>query len=136
MALSNIEGLVGSILLMLSHGLLSSALFLCVGVLYDQHKTILLSYFGGLVSTMPNFSTLFLFFTLANMSLPGTSSFLGEFLIVVGAFQRKSLVATLAALGMIFGAAYSLWLYNRVVSGNFKPSFLFPCLLRFLFNKC
>ncbi|KAL4559295.1 hypothetical protein LXL04_031433 [Taraxacum kok-saghyz] len=120
----NIQGIGGSILLMLSHGLVSSALFLCVGVLYDRHKTRLVRYYGGLVSTMPNFSTIFFFFTLANMSLPGTSSFIGEFLILVGAFQRNSLVATLVALGMILGAAYSLWLYNRVVSGNLKPDFL------------
>nr|AEM46196.1 NADH dehydrogenase subunit 4 [Silene vulgaris]AFI44281.1 NADH dehydrogenase subunit 4 [Silene vulgaris]AFI44300.1 NADH dehydrogenase subunit 4 [Silene vulgaris]AMC32982.1 NADH dehydrogenase subunit 4 [Silene vulgaris] len=120
----NIQGIGGSILPMLSHGLVSSALFLCVGVLYDRHKTRLVRYYGGLVSTMPNFSTIFFFFTLANMSLPGTSSFIGEFLILVGAFQRNSLVATLAALGMILGAAYSLWLYNRVVSGNLKPYFL------------
>jgi proton-translocating NADH-quinone oxidoreductase chain M len=120
----NIQGIEGSILLMLSHGLVSSALFLCVGVLYDRHKTRLVKYYGGLVNTMPMFSTIFLFFTLANMSLPGTSSFIGEFLILVGAFQRNSLVATLAALGMILGAAYSLWLYNRVIFGNFKPKFL------------
>nr|QIA60968.1 NADH dehydrogenase subunit 4 [Scapania griffithii] len=120
----NIQGIEGSILLMLSHGLVSSALFLCVGALYDRHKTRIVKYYGGLVSTMPIFSTIFLFFTLANMSLPGTSSFIGEFLILVGAFQRNSLVATLAALGMILGAAYSLWLYNRVVFGNFKPNFL------------
>ncbi|XP_037409589.1 NADH-ubiquinone oxidoreductase chain 4-like [Triticum dicoccoides] len=124
-ALSNIQRIGGSILLMLSHGLVSSALFLCVGVLYDRHKTRLVRYYGGLVSTMPNFSTIFFFFTLANMSLPGTSSFIGEFLILVGAFQRNSLVATLAMLGMILGAAYSLWLYNRVVSGNLKPDFLY-----------
>ncbi|XP_037430171.1 NADH-ubiquinone oxidoreductase chain 4-like [Triticum dicoccoides] len=121
----NIQGIGGSILLMLSHGLVSSALFLCVGVLYDRHKTRLVRYYGGLVSTMPNFSTIFFFFTLANMSLPGTSSFIGEFLILVGAFHRNSLVTTLAALGMILGAAYSLWLYNRVVSGNLKPDFLY-----------
>ncbi|XP_044335964.1 NADH-ubiquinone oxidoreductase chain 4-like [Triticum aestivum] len=121
----NIQGIGGSILLMLSHGLVSSALFLCVGVLYDRHKTRLVRYYGGLVSTMPNFSTIFFFFTLANMSLPDTSSFIGEFLILVGAFQRNSLVATLAALGMILGVAYSLWLYNRVVSGNLKPDFLY-----------
>ncbi|VAI04832.1 unnamed protein product [Triticum turgidum subsp. durum] len=121
----NIQGIGGSILLMLSHGLVSSALFLCVGVLYDRHKTRLVRYYGGLVSTMPNFSTIFFFFTLANMSLPGTSSFIGEFLILVGAFQRNSLVATLAVLGIILGAAYSLWLYNRVVSGNLKSDFLY-----------
>nr|YP_009040978.1 NADH dehydrogenase subunit 4 [Tetraphis pellucida]AIB08436.1 NADH dehydrogenase subunit 4 [Tetraphis pellucida] len=120
----NIQGIEGSILLMLSHGPISSALSICVGVLYDRHKTRLVKYYGGLVSTMPMFATIFPFFTLANMSLPGTSSFIGEFLILVGAFQRNSLVATLAALGMILGAAYSLWLYNRVIFGNFKPKFL------------
>nr|WCO87426.1 NADH dehydrogenase subunit 4 [Myricaria elegans]WRQ18407.1 NADH dehydrogenase subunit 4 [Myricaria laxiflora] len=120
----NIQGIGGSILPMSSHGLVSSALFLCVGVLYDRHKTRLVRYYGGLVSTMPNLSTIFFSFTLANMSSPGTSSFIGEFLISVGAFQRNSLVATLAALGMILGAAYSLWLYNRAVSGNLKPDFL------------
>ena len=124
LALSNIQGIGGSIPPMLSHGLVSSALFLCVGVLYDRHKTRLVRYYGGLVSTMPNLPTIFFSFTLANMSSPGTSSFIGEFPILVGAFQRNSLVATLAALGMILGAAYSLWLYNRVVSGNLKPDFL------------
>jgi NADH-ubiquinone oxidoreductase chain 4 len=120
----NMQGIEGSILLMLSHGLVSSALFLCVGALYDRHKTRLVRYYGGLVHTMPIFSVIFLFFTLANMSLPGTSSFIGEFLILVGAFQRNTLIATLAAIGMVLGAAYSLWLYNRVVFGNFKPNFI------------
>ncbi|YP_002608215.2 NADH dehydrogenase subunit 4 (mitochondrion) [Carica papaya] len=120
----NIQGIGGSIPPMLSHGLVPSALFLCVGVLYDRHKTRLVRYYGGLVSTMPNLSTISFSLTLANMSSPGTSSFIGEFPILVGAFQRNSLVATLAALGMILGAAYSLWLYNRVVSGNLKPDFL------------
>nr|AMC32959.1 NADH dehydrogenase subunit 4 [Oenothera suffrutescens]AMC32968.1 NADH dehydrogenase subunit 4 [Oenothera nuttallii]UNA62803.1 NADH dehydrogenase subunit 4 [Oenothera villaricae]UNA62831.1 NADH dehydrogenase subunit 4 [Oenothera biennis] len=120
----NIQGIGGSIPPMLSHGLVSSALFLCVGVLYDRHKTRLVRYYGGSVSTMPNLPTISFSSTLANMSSPGTSSFIGEFPILVGAFQRNSLVATLAALGMILGAAYSLWLYNRVVSGNLKPEFL------------
>ena len=124
LALSNIQGIGGSILPMLSHGLVPSALFLCVGVLYDRHKTRLVRYYGGSVSTMPNLSTIFFSSTLANMSSPGTSSFIGEFPILVGAFQRNSLVATLAALGMVLGAAYSLWLYNRLVSGNLKPDFL------------
>nr|BCT42970.1 NADH dehydrogenase subunit 4 [Musa ornata] len=124
MSSPNIQGIGGSILPMSSHGLVPPALFLCVGVLYDRHKTRLAGYYGGLVSTMPNLPTISLSSTLANMSSPGTSSFIGEFSISVGAFQRNSLVATLAALGMILGAAYSLFLYNRVVSGNGKPDFL------------
>nr|QJS35652.1 NADH dehydrogenase subunit 4 [Taxus cuspidata] len=120
----NIQGIGGSILLMLSHGLVPPAPSPCVGVPYDRHKTRLAKYYGGSVSTMPNPPTISFSFTLANMSLPGTSSFIGEFLILVGAFQINSLVATLAALGMILGAAYSLWLYNRVVFGNVKPNFL------------
>nr|YP_009674897.1 NADH dehydrogenase subunit 4 [Haplomitrium hookeri]QDE12926.1 NADH dehydrogenase subunit 4 [Haplomitrium hookeri] len=120
----NIQGIEGSILLMLSHGLVPPALPLCVGAPYDRHKTRIVKYYGGLVSTMPISSTISLFLTLANTSLPGTSSSIGEFPILVGAFQRNSLVATLAALGMILGAAYSLWLYNRVVFGNFKPDFI------------
>ena len=116
----NLQGIEGSILLMVSHGLVSSALFLCVGALYDRHKTRLIKYYGGLASTMPIFCILFLFFTLANMSLPGTSSFVGEFLILLGAFQRNTLIATLAAVGMVLSAAYSLWLYNRVVFGAWK----------------
>nr|QKO26894.1 NADH dehydrogenase subunit 4 [Pandanus tectorius]QKO26896.1 NADH dehydrogenase subunit 4 [Sararanga sinuosa] len=124
MSSPNIQGIGGSILPMSSHGLVPPALFLSVGVLYDRHKTRLVRYYGGSVSTMPNLPTISFSSTLANMSSPGTSSFIGEFLISVGAFQRNSLVATLAALGMILGAAYSLWLYNRAVSGNCKPDFL------------
>ncbi|RZC94298.1 hypothetical protein C5167_029863 [Papaver somniferum] len=120
----NIEGIGGSIPPMSSHGPVPPSLFLCVGVLYDRHKTRLVRYYGGSVSTMPNISTIFFSSTLANMSSPGTSSFIGEFPILVGAFQRNSLVSTLAALGMILGAAYSLWLYNRAISGNLKPDFL------------
>jgi len=120
----NVQGVEGAILLMLSHGLVSGALFLCVGCLYDRHKTRLVKYYGGCVHVMPLFSTLFLFFTLGNLSLPGTSSFIGEFLILVGTFQTNTLIATLAATGMILGGAYSLWLYNRVVFGNFKPEYM------------
>lgn len=116
----NLQGIEGSILLMLSHGLVSSALFLCIGALYERHKTRLVHYYGGLVSTMPVFSLLFLFFMLANMSLPGTSSFVGEFLVLLGAFQKNTLTAILAAIGMILGAAYTLWLTNRVLFGGTK----------------
>ena len=120
----NVQGIEGSLLLMLSHGLVASALFLCVGTLYDRHKTRLVKYYGGCVHVMPLFAIIFLIFTLGNLSLPGTSSFVGEFLILVGTFQTNTFIATLAATGMILGGAYSIWLYNRVVFGNFKPHYI------------
>nr|YP_665717.1 NADH dehydrogenase subunit 4 [Mesostigma viride]AAL36756.1 NADH dehydrogenase subunit 4 [Mesostigma viride] len=119
----NVQGIEGSIFLMLSHGLVSSALFLCVGVLYERHKTRLLKYYGGSVHTMPLFAIFFLIFTLAGLSFPGTSSFVGEFLILVGAFQNNISTAILASIGMVLGAAYSIWLYNRVVFGNLKSHY-------------
>jgi proton-translocating NADH-quinone oxidoreductase chain M len=120
----NAQGIEGSLLLMLSHGLVSPALFLCVGVLYDRHKTRILKYYGGCVHTMPVFSAIFLFFTLANINLPGTSSFVGEFLVLVGVFQNNPFVAIIAATSMVLGAAYALWLYNRVVFGHFKAPYI------------
>lgn len=120
----NVQGIEGALLLMLSHGLVSGALFLCVGVLYDRHKTRLVKYYGGCVHTMPVFAVLFLFFTMGNISLPGTSSFIGEFLVLLGIFQSNTFITVLAATGMVLGGAYSLWLYNRVVFGTFKPSYL------------
>ena len=116
----NLQGIEGSLLLILSHGLVSSALFLCVGCLYERSHTRLVKYYGGLVQSIPFFSLLFLFFTLGNISLPGTSSFVGEFLILCGVFQGNPFVGTLAASGMIFGTAYSMWLYNRLCFGNVK----------------
>ena len=118
----NIQGLEGSILLMLSHGLVSSALFLCIGVLYDRYHTRLIPYYGGAVQLLPLFSIVFLFFTLANMSMPGTSSFVGELLILVGIFQDNIVIAFLASTAIILGAAYSIWLYNRVVFGPVRES--------------
>ena len=120
----NIQGIQGSILLMLSHGLVSPALFLCVGVLYDRHKTRLLRYYSGCATTMPLFAIMFLFFTMANISLPGTSSFIGEFLVLLGCFQNNTFVATMATTGIILGAAYALWLCNRVIYGLSKPYYL------------
>lgn len=120
----NMQGVEGSILLMLSHGIVSSALFLCIGVLYDRHKTRLLRYYSGVVQVMPIFATLFMLFTMANISLPGTSSFVGEFLVLIGAFNSNTTVAFLATTGIILGAAYSLWLYNRVVFGNLKVEYI------------
>jgi len=120
----NAQGIEGAILLMLSHGFVASALFLCIGILYDRTHTRLVRYYGGLVQTMPLFSFFFFVFTLGNLSLPGTSSFVGEFLILLGVFQTNTFIATLAATGMILGGAYSIWLYNRVVFGNLKPVYL------------
>ena len=121
---ANSQGIEGSLLLMISHGLVSPALFLCVGVLYDRHKTRLLRYYAGCGRVMPLFALLFVFFTMANISLPGTSSFIGEFLVLVGTYQNNSLIAVLAATGMILGAAYALWLCNRLLYGVVKPHFL------------
>jgi len=120
----NLQGIEGSLILMLSHGLVSSALFLCVGMIYERTHTRLLKYYGGTAQTMPIFTIMFFIFTLGNMSLPGTSSFIGEFLILVGVFQTNTFVGLLAASGMIFGTAYSIWLFNRTAFGNFKPRFI------------
>jgi proton-translocating NADH-quinone oxidoreductase chain M len=116
----NVQGVEGSILLMLSHGIVSSALFLCIGVLYDRHHTRIVRYYSGLVHTMPIFVTILFIFTLANLSLPGTSSFIGEFLILVGAYQSNTVTTFLAATGMVLRGAYSLWLFNRICYGNLK----------------
>jgi len=86
----NTQGLLGAILLMISHGVVSGALFLCIGILYERHHTRVVKYFGGLIHTMPIFSVCFLIFTLGNIGLPGTSSFIGEFLIIVGCFETNS----------------------------------------------
>jgi len=120
----NTQGIEGSILLMLSHGLVSPALFLCVGVLYDRHKTRLLRYYSGCARTMPLFAVLFVFFTMANISLPGTSSFIGEFLVFIGVYQSNTFITFLACTGMVLGAAYGLWLCNRLLYGVVKPHFI------------
>jgi NADH-quinone oxidoreductase subunit M len=112
------QGIEGSIIQMISHGLISAALFLCVGVVYDRVHSRLIKTYGGLVSVMPKYSILFMLFTLAAIGLPGTSGFVGEFLILMGAFRDNFLVAAIASLGVIFAAAYMLWLYRRVIFGN------------------
>jgi len=112
------QGIEGSIIQMISHGFVSAALFVCVGVLYDRSHSRMISTYGGVVSIMPKFSIVFMIFTLAAIGLPGTSGFIGEFLILVGAFQKSFLVAAIASLGVILAAAYMLWLYKRVVFGN------------------
>ena len=112
------QGLEGSIVQMISHGLVSAALFLCVGVVYDRMHSRLIITYGGLVSAIPKYAILFMVFTLAAVGLPGTSGFVGEFLILMGVFQKSFLVAAIASLGVILGAAYMLWLYKRVIFGE------------------
>lgn len=116
----NMQGLEGAMIQMLSHGLVSSALFLCVGVLYDRHHSRMVRYYSGMAHTMPIFAIIFLFMTMANIALPCTSSFVGEFLILVGAFQANTTICVLAGTGMILGGGYSLWLFNRIAYGNLK----------------
>jgi NADH-quinone oxidoreductase subunit M len=112
------QGIEGSIIQMISHGLVSAALFLCVGVVYDRMHSRLINTYGGIVSIIPKYSVLFMLFTLAALGLPGTSGFIGEFLILMGAFKDNFLAAVIASLGVILGAAYMLWLYKRVVFGK------------------
>jgi len=103
---------------MISHGFISGALFLCVGVIYDRMHTREIDAYGGLVNRMPAYALIFMFFTMANVGLPGTSGFIGEFLTLVGIFQVNTWVALVATSGVILSAAYALWLYRRVVMGD------------------
>ena len=114
----NEQGLQGSIIQMISHGLISAALFLCVGVVYERTKTRIINDYGGLVSIMPRYSIVLMIFTLGAVGLPGTSGFIGEFLILMGAFKVNFLVATIASFGVILAAAYMLWLYKRLIFGK------------------
>lgn len=120
----NIYGIEGSILQMIGHGVISSALFLGIGVLYDRHHTRLLKYFSGISFTMPVFSIIFLVFILANIAVPGTGSFVSELLILVGLFQSNYLITFFSATGIIIGAIYSLWLYNRIFFGTVKTRYI------------
>ena len=116
------QGLEGSIIQMISHGLISASLFLCVGVVYDRFHSRMISSYGGLVNIMPKYSLVFIIFVLAALGLPGTSGFVGEFLVLVGVLQKNILVAILASLGVILAAAYMLWLYKRVIFGKIANS--------------
>ena len=120
---ATVQGIEGGIFQMFSHGLISSALFLSVGVIYDRMHTREIAAYGGLVNRMPVYAAIFMFFTMANVGLPGTSGFVGEFLTLTGAFMANTWVALFAASGVIFSAAYALWLYRRVIFGELeKPS--------------
>ena len=114
------QGLEGSIIQMISHGIVSAALFFSVGVLYDRTQSRIINNYGGLVSLMPKYSVMLMVFCLAALGLPGTFGFIGEFLILLGAFKKSFVVATIASLGVIFAAAYMLWLYKRIIFGDIK----------------
>ena len=117
------QGVAGGIFQMLSHGVVSAALFLCVGVVYDRMHSREIAVYGGLVNRMPVYAVVFLVFTLANVGLPGTSGFVGEFLTLLGAFRANTWVAFFATTGVILSAGYALWLYARVIFGKLeKPS--------------
>ena len=114
------QGIEGSIFQMISHGIISAALFLCVGVVYERMHTREINKYGGIISVMPRYAVVFMVFTLGALGLPGTTGFIGEFLILLGTFKVNFLVATIASIGVILGAAYMLWLYRRVVFGEIK----------------
>jgi NADH-quinone oxidoreductase subunit M len=119
------QGVAGGIFQMLSHGIVSAALFLCVGIVYDRMHTREIAAYGGLVNRMPLYAFVFMVFTLANIGLPGTTGFVGEFLSLIGTFRVNNWVATLAALGTILSACYALWLYRKIIFGTLERSALF-----------
>nr|HPI97060.1 proton-conducting transporter membrane subunit [Gammaproteobacteria bacterium] len=112
--------LEGAMMQMISHGFISAALFLCVGVLYDRMHTRMIRDYGGVINTMPFFGAFFVFFAMSNAGLPGTSGFVGEFMVILSSFQASFWFAFLAAMTLILGAAYSLWMVKRVVFGEVK----------------
>jgi NADH-quinone oxidoreductase subunit M len=120
----NVQGVDGAIFQMLSHGLVSGALFLCVGVVYDRMHTREIAAYGGLVNRMPIYAFVFMLFTLANVGLPGTSGFVGEFLTLLAAFKANTWVAFMATFGVILSAAYALYLYRRMIFGPLEKSAL------------
>jgi NADH-quinone oxidoreductase subunit M len=117
-----IQGVAGGVFQMVSHGIVSGALFLCVGVVYDRMHTREIAAYGGLVNRMPLYALVFMVFTMANIGLPGTSGFIGEFMTLIGTFKISIPTASLAATGVILSAAYALWLYRKVIFGVLKPS--------------
>jgi NADH-quinone oxidoreductase subunit M len=118
----NRQGIEGGLVVMLSHGLVSGALFLCVGVVYDRLHSREIDRYGGLANNMPGYALLFMVFTMASVGLPGTSGFVGEFLALVGAYAANSWVAAVATTGIILGAAYMLWLYWRIAFGTARTA--------------
>lgn len=116
-------GIEGAILQSISHGFVAGGLFLLIGILYERYHSRFLYYYGGLVHFMPIYSSIFLIFTMSNIALPGTSSFIGEFMILIGTYKTSIFVTILASLGVILSGTYSLWLYNRMIFGNIKENY-------------
>jgi NADH-quinone oxidoreductase subunit M len=116
--LFSVQGVEGGLAQMLSHGFVSAAMFLCVGVLYDRMHTHLIADYGGVANTMPKFAAFIMLFSMANAGLPATSGFVGEFLVILAAVKVNFWIAFLAALSLILGAAYTLWMYKRVIYGD------------------
>lgn len=125
---NSLEGIQGSFFIMLSHGIVSSALFFSIGVLYDRYHTRIIAYYGGLVQFMPIFSLIFLIFILSNMGFPGSSSFVGEILVLIAIVNFNEQVGIISSLSMLFGAVYSIWLYNRIIFGELR-------LYNYFYNK-
>jgi NADH-quinone oxidoreductase subunit M len=121
----NIQGIAGSIFLMIGHGIVSSALFFLIGVIYDKYGTRSIYYYGGLVQTMPLFATQLLFFCMANIGLPGTCNFVGEFIVFVGLVERNFIVLVIAVTGVILSVLYTMFFCNRVIFGNLNTNFIF-----------
>jgi NADH-quinone oxidoreductase subunit M len=113
----NAYGVEGGLVQMISHGFVSAALFLCVGVLYDRMHSRMISDYGGVVNTMPKFAALMMLFAMANCGLPATSGFVGEFMVIMGAMKANFWIAFAAGTTLVFGAAYTLWMYKRVIFG-------------------
>jgi len=133
---NTVIGIVGGLFFLISHGLIAGALFLLIGVLYDRYHTRNITYYRGLVSIMPIFVTLYLFFSMANAAIPGTSGFISEFLTLTGTFQSNPLVAIIACLAIVLTPAYSLWFFHKVSYGSFSPYLptIFPDLTKKEFN--
>ena len=124
----NVQGISGALFQMLSHGIVSAALFLCVGVVYDRIHSREIARYGGLADRMPAYALAFMLFSMASIGLPGTAGFVGEFLVLVGAFKVSFWLALLGSLGMILGAAYTLWLYRRIIFGTITRADLLAVL--------
>jgi len=121
----NSQGIIGSIFLMVAHGVVSSALFFCIGVLYDKYKTRLLFYYGSLIQVMPIYSTLLLIFSLANTGIPGSVNFIGELTVFMGLVDSNLFVTMISISSVIFSVIYTMFFYNRLVFGNVKVNYIF-----------